>query len=100
MIAMAARHGISPLSKKLFMTNILKKKWSNFLVNDFALFRLINAVTTDNHCAYYLVGAKARDLLFEHFGCTRIQRATLDTDVAICCKNWQEYEKSGCRKLD
>ncbi len=75
------------------MTNILKKQWSDFLANDFALFRLINAVATENHCAYYLVGAKARDLLFEHFGCGRVQRATLDTDIAICCKNWQEFEK-------
>lgn len=75
------------------MKNILKKQWSDFLANDFVLFRLINAVTTDNHCVYYLVGAKARDLLFEYFGCGRLQRATLDTDIAICCKNWQEFEK-------
>lgn len=50
-------------------------------------------MTTANNCAYFLIGAKARDILLEHFGKNEAQRATLDTDMAICCKNWDEFYK-------
>ncbi len=75
------------------MNNTLKKKWNNFSPSDIELFKLINKVTTANHCSYFLIGAKARDILLECFGKNEAQRATLDTDIAICCKNWDEFYK-------
>lgn len=75
------------------MNNTLKKKWNNFSPSDIELFKLINEVTSANNCAYFLIGAKARDILLEYFGKNEAQRATLDTDMAICCKNWNEFYK-------
>jgi predicted nucleotidyltransferase len=50
-------------------------------------------VTTTNNCSYFLIGAKARDIILEYFGKNEAQRATLDTDIANCCKNWDEFYK-------
>jgi predicted nucleotidyltransferase len=75
------------------MNVTLKKKWGSFLPSDIELFKLINEVTSSNNCAYFLIGAKARDILLEYFGKNAAQRATLDTDMAICCKNWDEFYK-------
>jgi predicted nucleotidyltransferase len=75
------------------MNNILKKKWNNFSPSDVELFKLINEVASANNCSYFLIGAKARDILLEYFGKNEAQRATLDTDIAICCKNWDEFYK-------
>jgi predicted nucleotidyltransferase len=79
--------------QKLFMTNSLKNKWNNFSDENIELFKLINEITLINNCPYFLIGAKARDILLEHFGKNEAQRATLDTDIAICCKNWEEFHK-------
>lgn len=75
------------------MSSTLKKKWNNFSPSDIELFKLINEVTSANNCAYFLIGAKARDILLEYFDKNEAQRATLDTDIAICCKNWDEFYK-------
>lgn len=75
------------------MNNTLKKKWNNFYPSDMELFKLIKEVTSANNCAYFLIGAKARDIILEYFGKNAAQRATLDTDIAICCKSWDEFYK-------
>lgn len=75
------------------MTNLLKNKWNNISDNDMALFRLVNDIATINNCSWFLIGARARDILMEYFAKPEAQRATLDTDIAICCKNWQEFYK-------
>lgn len=75
------------------MINSLKTKWNNFSENDIALFKLINEITLINNCPYFLIGAKARDILLENFGKHEAQRATLDTDIAICCKSWEGFYK-------
>lgn len=75
------------------MINTLKNKWSNFSSNDLELLRLINEITHNNSCPYFLIGAKARDILLEYFGKNEAQRATLDTDIAISCKNWDAFYK-------
>ncbi len=75
------------------MTNSLKSKWSNLSEEHIDLFKLINEITLINNCTYFLIGAKARDILLEYFGKKEAQRATLDTDIAICCKSWEEFYK-------
>ncbi|HAT1824491.1 nucleotidyl transferase AbiEii/AbiGii toxin family protein [Legionella pneumophila] len=75
------------------MSNTLKKKWNNFFPSDIELFKLINEVASANNCAYFLIGAKARDILLEYFDKKAAQRATLDTDMAVCCKSWGEFYK-------
>lgn len=75
------------------MTNTSKNKWNNFSKNDLELLRLINEITHNNNCPYFLIGAKARDILLEYFGKNEAQRATLDTDIAISCKNWDAFYK-------
>lgn len=75
------------------MTSSLKNKWNNFSDNDIELFALINKITNENGCSYFLIGAKARDMLLDYFDKKVELRKTLDTDVALCCRNWQEFYK-------
>ncbi|WP_058513379.1 hypothetical protein [Legionella santicrucis] len=49
------------------MSNTLKKKWNNFFPSDVELFKPIKKVASANNCAYFLIGAKARDILLEYF---------------------------------
>lgn len=75
------------------MTSSLENKWNNFSDIDIELFELINKIARDNDCSYFLIGAKARDMLLDYFDKKAELRKTLDTDVALCCKNWQEFYK-------
>jgi len=49
------------------MTSSLENRWNNFSDNDIELFALINKITRDNGCSYFLIGAKARDMLLDYF---------------------------------
>lgn len=73
------------------MTSSLENKWNNLSDIDIELFALINKIARDNGCSYFLIGAKARDMLLDHFDKQVELRKTLDTDVALCCRNWQEF---------
>lgn len=75
------------------MTSSLENKWNNFSDFDIELFELINKIARDNNCSYFLVGAKARDMLLDHFDKNAELRKTLDTDIALCCRSWQEFYK-------
>jgi len=75
------------------MTSSLENKWNNFSDIDIELFELINKIAGDNNCSYFLVGAKARDMLLDYFDKKVELRKTLDTDIALCCRNWQEFYK-------
>ena len=75
------------------MTSSLENRWNNFSDNDIALFSLINKTTVDNDCSYFLIGAKARDVLLNYFDKKVNLRKTLDTDIAVCCRNWQDFYK-------
>jgi predicted nucleotidyltransferase len=53
----------------------------------------INGVTDELQLPYFVVGAKARDMIFElHFGLSII-RATQDIDISIHIPDWDQYEK-------
>tara|TARA_Y100000588_G_C14173074_1_gene890078 strand:- start:112 stop:930 length:819 start_codon:yes stop_codon:yes gene_type:complete len=73
------------------MTSSLENRWNNFSDIDIELFALINKIARENDCAYFLIGAKARDMLLDYFDKKAELRKTLDTDVALCCRNWQEF---------
>ena len=49
------------------MTSSLENKWNNFSDIDIELFKLINKIARENDCSYYLIGAKARDMLLDYF---------------------------------
>jgi len=42
---------------------------------------------------FFVVGAIARDILFENFNGQTPRRETKDVDLAICVKNWAEYDR-------
>ncbi|CEK09173.1 nucleotidyl transferase AbiEii/AbiGii toxin family protein [Legionella hackeliae] len=75
------------------MTSSLENRWSNISANDIELFSLINKITLENDCSYFLIGAKARDILLAYFDRKVDLRKTLDTDIAVCCRNWEEFYK-------
>ncbi|KTD60472.1 hypothetical protein Lsan_2024 [Legionella santicrucis] len=74
------------------MTSSLENRWNNFSDNDIELFELINKIARDNDSSYFLIGAKARDMLLDYFGKKAELRKTLDTDIALCCRqSLKEY---------
>ena len=50
------------------------------------------AATTEN-IEYFVGGALARDILLHHVFGGKIDRATLDVDIGVYLKNWEEFHK-------
>ncbi len=50
----------------------------------------INAIVEQRGIQYFIVGAKARDLFFSALYDIDTRRATLDVDIGIHSKNWEE----------
>lgn len=70
----------------------------NLEVNDPELRRLIpvirslRAVCLDLEVDFYIIGAFARDLYFQHLHGTDVPRTTRDVDVAVAVDAWDSYE--------
>jgi predicted nucleotidyltransferase len=57
------------------------------------VFSDIDAIATASGIQFFLIGAKARDIFFTDIYDISTRRATLDVDVAIRVKNWDEFKK-------
>jgi predicted nucleotidyltransferase len=67
----------------------LSKQLDNALVE---LYRVINEVAEELGIPFLVVGASARDLVFEYVYGMNIQRATKDVDFGIQIASWSEFE--------
>ncbi len=54
---------------------------------------VINRVALEQKINYLVVGATARDLVFEHLFSIGVERATRDLDITIKVATWQIYEQ-------
>lgn len=54
---------------------------------------VINRVALEQKINYLVVGATARDLIFEHLFSIGVERATRDIDITIQVATWQIYEQ-------
>lgn len=75
------------------MTNILlrwRKKIPNHIVE---ILQLVFSEADKNGIQLFVVGATARDLIFEYVYETEIHRATEDIDFGVAVGSWAEYEQ-------
>lgn len=56
------------------------------------ILRSVERVATRLGIEWFIVGATARDILFEHVYETGISRATNDVDFGMAVENWTQYE--------
>lgn len=74
------------------MTNTLlrlKKKLSADFVE---IFRHVSTATSEHGIESFVIGATARDLIFEYVYDANIRRKTEDVDFGIAVGSWAEYE--------
>lgn len=58
-----------------------------------AVFRLINEITKREHVPFFVVGAKARDLVLLYAYGIPQQRATNDIDFGLLMSGWDEFNR-------
>jgi predicted nucleotidyltransferase len=58
-----------------------------------SIYALIADIAGQNNLPFFIIGATARDLIFEHAYGIKAPRATKDIDLAVQVANWQEFEK-------
>ncbi len=75
------------------MKDISLKLSSKLLGKDAHLFHFIANSLESLNFPYLIIGARARDLIFEGIYKIKCPRATLDTDLAIMLKSWAEFSE-------
>lgn len=58
-----------------------------------AVFRLINEVAAREHIQFFVVGAKARDLVLHYAYGIPQRRATNDIDFGLLMSGWDEFDR-------
>lgn len=58
-----------------------------------AIYQAIDQTAKNLNIPYVVVGAAARDLVLHYGYGAKLQRATLDIDVAVQVSDWQAFEK-------
>ena len=61
--------------------------------DEVAVFRLINEITTREHVQFFVVEAKARDLVLLYAYGIPQQRATNDIDFGLLMSGWDEFDR-------
>ena len=58
-----------------------------------AIYALIADVAQQNNLPFFIIGATARDIIFEHVHGIKAPRATKDIDLAVQVATWQDFEQ-------
>lgn len=59
-----------------------------------SIYALIADIAEQNNLPFFIIGATARDIIFEHVYGIKTPRATRDIDLAIEVASWQDFELS------
>nr|WP_305909602.1 nucleotidyl transferase AbiEii/AbiGii toxin family protein [Methylomarinum sp. Ch1-1]MDP4522523.1 nucleotidyl transferase AbiEii/AbiGii toxin family protein [Methylomarinum sp. Ch1-1] len=57
-----------------------------------SIYALITDIAEQNNLPFFIIGATARDIIFEHVYGIKAPRATRDIDLAIEVASWQDFE--------
>lgn len=57
-----------------------------------SIYALIAEIADQNNLPFFIIGATARDLIFEHAYGIKAPRATKDIDLAVQVASWQDFE--------
>jgi len=58
-----------------------------------SIYALIADVAQQNNLPFFIIGATARDIIFEHVHGIKALRATKDIDLAVQVASWQDFEQ-------
>jgi predicted nucleotidyltransferase len=75
------------------MTNTLLKTQKKIPENLLEILRLVFDVSAKLDIETFIIGAIARDLIFEYVYKAEIKRATEDIDFGVAVESWAKYEK-------
>jgi predicted nucleotidyltransferase len=64
------------------------------------IYALIADIAEQNNLPFFIIGATARDIVFEHAYGITAPRATRDVDLAVQVSNWQDFETLKNQLLD
>ncbi|HQO08951.1 MAG TPA: hypothetical protein PLK90_01170 [Clostridiales bacterium] len=74
------------------MKNSLPKNSNNFDPEFLECIRTLGLVSESLKIQLMLIGASARDILFEYINNIKAPRNTLDLDIAVQIENWRNYD--------
>ena len=74
------------------MTNILLKLQKKIPENFREILRAVSGVSDELEIETFIIGATARDLIFEYVHDAKIYRTTEDIDFGVAVGSWKEYE--------
>lgn len=74
------------------MTNILLKSQKKAPDNILEILRIVFDVSAELKIQTFIIGAIARDLIFENVYNAEIRRATEDIDFGVAVESWEKYE--------
>jgi predicted nucleotidyltransferase len=58
-----------------------------------SIYALIADIAAQNHLPFFIIGATARDIIFEHVYGIKAPRATKDIDLAVQVATWKDFEQ-------
>ena len=58
-----------------------------------SIYALIADIAKQNNLPFFIIGATARDIIFEHAYGIKAPRATKDVDLAVQVATWQDFER-------
>ena len=58
-----------------------------------SIYALIADIAEQNKLPFFIIGATARDIIFEHAYGIKAPRATRDVDLAVQVARWQDFER-------
>lgn len=58
-----------------------------------SIYALIADIAEQNNLPFFIIGATARDIIFEHAYSIKAQRATRDIDLAVQVSTWMDFEQ-------
>jgi predicted nucleotidyltransferase len=58
-----------------------------------SIYALIDEIAKQNRLPYFIIGATARDIIFEHAYGIKAPRATKDIDLAVQVSTWADFEQ-------
>lgn len=75
----------------------LERPLDSFLLE---ILQQVHRAATEQNIKYFVGGALARDILLHHVFGGGIDRATLDVDIGVYLRNWEEFHKLRARLIE
>jgi predicted nucleotidyltransferase len=78
--------------RKLFIGSILKLNSDKFEPVFLETIQILKEITNRLNVPFILIGASARDIIFEHLNGIKAPRITMDIDIAVEIATWDSFD--------